>query len=288
MAEVSRKRRGELVRGVFKILIPKPDGLPAKQVLEQLESVVPPTEFEKSTYPKWPNIRRYEKIARFSTIGPVKAGWLQKNKGLWAVTDQGRAAVEKHKDPVEFAHESDRLYRQWAAQQPETSTETEGTESPGAESPEASTTLEEAEEASWTEVEEHLKVMSPYDFQNLVAGLLKGMGYHVAWVAPPGPDRGVDIIADTTLWASVVFESKFKLNGPMAVSRSRIYAPFLQYCPTATWDCLWRSVVLLRKPRTRPVTRRSGASCYLISSDCSISGWSITKRFPTLSVGCCL
>lgn len=192
MAEISRKRRGELVRGVFTLLIAKPEGLPAKQVLEQLESLVPPTDFEKSTFPKRPDIRRYEKIVRFSTIGPVKAGWLQKNKGLWTVTDEGRAAFEKYKDPVQFAQESDRLYRQWASQRPEAPPETEDTESPG-----ASTTLEEAEEASWTEVEEHLKVMSPYDFQYLVAGLLKGMGYHVAWVAPPGPDRGVDIIAHT-------------------------------------------------------------------------------------------
>src|SRR5581483_1369220 len=31
----------------------------------------------------------------------------------------------------------------------------------------------------------------------LVAALLRAMGYHVSWVAPPGPDRGVDIIART-------------------------------------------------------------------------------------------
>ena len=37
--------------------------------------------------------------------------------------------------------------------------------------------------------------MPPYDFQNLVAALLKAMGYHVLWVAPPGPDRGIDMIA---------------------------------------------------------------------------------------------
>jgi restriction system protein len=39
--------------------------------------------------------------------------------------------------------------------------------------------------------------MNPYDFQDLVAGLLRGMGYHVLWVAPPGPDKGIDIIAHT-------------------------------------------------------------------------------------------
>jgi restriction system protein len=38
--------------------------------------------------------------------------------------------------------------------------------------------------------------MDPYDFQNkLVPGLLKGMGYHVAYTAPPGADGGVDIVA---------------------------------------------------------------------------------------------
>ena len=39
--------------------------------------------------------------------------------------------------------------------------------------------------------------MEPYDFQHLVAGLLRGMGYDVTWVAPPGKDRGIDIVALT-------------------------------------------------------------------------------------------
>lgn len=192
MAEITAKRSGELVRGVFRILKSYPEGLAAKQVLEKLESVVPPTDFEKSMYPKQPNVRRYEKIVRFSTIAPVKAGWLEKNKGIWTLTDEGRAAFDKFSDPLNFRQESHRLYRQWEAQQPESPIETVETESPA-----LSTTLEESEEASWSEVEDHFKVMPPYDFQNVVAGLLKGMGYHVAWVAPPGPDRGIDVIAHT-------------------------------------------------------------------------------------------
>jgi len=39
--------------------------------------------------------------------------------------------------------------------------------------------------------------MNPYDLQNLVAALLKAMGYHVSWVSPPGPDKGIDILAHT-------------------------------------------------------------------------------------------
>jgi len=39
--------------------------------------------------------------------------------------------------------------------------------------------------------------MPPYDMQDLVAGLLKALGYHIDWVAPPGKDGGIDIIAHT-------------------------------------------------------------------------------------------
>jgi restriction system protein len=39
--------------------------------------------------------------------------------------------------------------------------------------------------------------MNPYEFQDLVAALLRAMSYHVSWVSPPGPDRGLDIVAYT-------------------------------------------------------------------------------------------
>ena len=39
--------------------------------------------------------------------------------------------------------------------------------------------------------------MNPYEFQDLVAGLLEAMDYHVQWVAPPGPDQGIDILASS-------------------------------------------------------------------------------------------
>jgi restriction system protein len=154
--------------------------------------MVPPTEFEKTTYPRRPDVRRYEKIVRFSTIGPVKAGWLVKNRGQWILTDAGHEAYKQFADPEQFMREASRLYRKWAAQQPQ---EAEALVDEG--SPDAATTVEEAEEAAWTEIEEHLEQMNPYDFQELVAGLLRAMGYHVSWVSPPGPDKGIDVIAHT-------------------------------------------------------------------------------------------
>ena len=39
--------------------------------------------------------------------------------------------------------------------------------------------------------------MQRYDFQDLVADLLRGMSYRVSWVAPPGKGGGIDIVAYT-------------------------------------------------------------------------------------------
>jgi restriction system protein len=55
--------------------------------------------------------------------------------------------------------------------------------------------LEEAEEAAWSEISRYLLGINPYEFQDLVAALLRAIGYHVSWVAPPGPDFGIDILA---------------------------------------------------------------------------------------------
>jgi restriction system protein len=191
MAEITRKRIGELQRGVFKILLNYPDGLPAKELLEKLESVVPPTEFEKSEYPNRPGVRRFEKIVRFATIAPVKAGWLIKSKGRWTLTEEGKKAYERIPDPEKFVREGGRLYRQWAESRPDTVSEVVE------EGPDATSTIEEAEEAAWSEIEKYLQNMPPYDFQNLVAALLRAMKYHVSWIAPPGPDKGIDILAHT-------------------------------------------------------------------------------------------
>lgn len=196
MAEVTIKRYGELSRGVFAILMDKPEGLPAQQVIRDVEALVPPTPFEQATYPNHPTMRRYPRHIRFASISPVKAGWLVKNRGEWTLTDEGRAAYASFTDPEAFQREADRLYYSWKKRQPpkEPSDDAPSVEE---EAPDdvATASFEEADEAAVTDIRDYLARMPPYEFQDLVAALLKAMGYHVLWVAPPGPDKGIDIIA---------------------------------------------------------------------------------------------
>jgi len=199
MAEITRTRVGELQRGVFKILLEHPEGLPAKEVIQRMQEVVPPTDFEKSDYATRPGVQRFGKMIRFATIGPVKAGWMIKDKGKWYVTEEGKKAYAKYPDPNHFRMENHRLYHEWRVKQPKDLPESgldEKDETAAIEGvAETTTAFEEAEENAWAEIERFVSSMNPYDLQKLVAALLRAMGYHVSWIAPPGPDKGIDILA---------------------------------------------------------------------------------------------
>jgi restriction system protein len=86
MSDVVR-RKGELMRALFELLLKVPDGMQAKDALKALEHKIELTPHEKGSYKG--GARRFEKIVRFSTIVFVKAGWLVKAKGLWSVTPDG-------------------------------------------------------------------------------------------------------------------------------------------------------------------------------------------------------
>jgi len=190
MAELGKKRRGELLRAVFNVLADHPDGIQAKDALAEMERRIELTEFEQANYPGT-DVRRFEKTVRFVTINAVKAGWMVKDKGVWTATDEGLEAAESITDPGEFLTKAGKLYKQWVKDQPPKETpDDEESDDPG-----ASLTLEKAEEMAWEEVRGHLHAMDPYEFQHLVAGLLRGMDYHVSFVAPAGKDRGIDILA---------------------------------------------------------------------------------------------
>lgn len=157
------------------------------------------TPFEAGVYESTGD-RRFEKIVRFATLSCVKAGWLQKNKGIWRVTDAGKKAMAAYPDPEKFYREASKLYWAWKKSTTANAEDEENLESLSPTETavaEASVTFEHADEQAWKQIETYLRAMPPYEMQDLVADLLKALGYHVNWVAPPGKDGGVDIIAHT-------------------------------------------------------------------------------------------
>jgi len=197
MAEITRKRTGEFLRKLFEILMHSPEGLQARDALAVLASQVKLTEYEAGIYES--GGQRFEKIVRFATVDCVKAGWLVKNKGIWTITEAGAAAYEELADPEQFYKSAVKFYRQWKrAQRGETVlAQNDSVEPDEAAEKETRITFEQAEEQAWSEIEQHLRAMNPYELQQLVADLLKAMSYHVSWISPPGKDGGIDILAYT-------------------------------------------------------------------------------------------
>lgn len=190
MAKIGRERQGALLRAVLEVLSGEDAGLPAREVLARVEQRLTLTEHEAGFYPGT-STRRFEKIVRFSTISSVKAGWLDKSKGHWTITDTGRTALIQFPNPKELFLEAGRRYREWRKGQPDVPEVEEDLD----DSAQASIVLEEAEEQAWSEISQHLESINPYDFQDLVEALVEVMGYHVLWKAPVGPDGGMDLVA---------------------------------------------------------------------------------------------
>lgn len=195
MAQITQKRYGEFLRKLFELLAKQPDGMLARDAIHALESHFTLTDYENGEYES--GGRRFDKIIRFATLDTVKAGWLVKNKGRWTLTDDGRAALTTYKDPEAFAKKALQLYNEWRKSQPATEAEDVGPDE-AEDTPsekQVSVTFEQAEEQAWSEVSAYLHGMPAYEFQELVASLLRAMSYHVSWVAPPGKDGGIDILA---------------------------------------------------------------------------------------------
>ena len=199
MAQITNKRLGELIQALFRILEKYPDGMKARDALAALAATVTLTEYEAGSYESG---RRFEKIVRFATVDTVRAGWLIKNDGIWTLTGEGAKALKLYKDPLEFHKKAAQIYQCWLKDHKKSKT---GLDSPIAEESDledesaksVSVSYEEAKEQAQEKIDTFLHAMDAYDFQRLVAELLKAIGYHVTWIAPPGKDGGVDILAYT-------------------------------------------------------------------------------------------
>lgn len=179
MAEITLSRIGELLRSVFELLWTRPEGMPAKDILAFLPEITQLSEYERASSPST-NTPRYERIVRLATIPLVKAGWLLKNdKGRWYITEEGRQACRRYPNAQELYKESLRLLE-------------EGKQS----LPLYTMAIEEAEEKAWEQIRRYLQETKRIEFQTLVVDLLKAMGYHIAWIAPPEKNHGqIDIVA---------------------------------------------------------------------------------------------
>ena len=146
---------------------------------------------EGRTYERW------KSHLAFTIIDASKAGLLVRKKGRWYLTPEGSDAVELGPDRL-FEMVKER-YKSWKKENPKLASTgddfEEPTEGQPVEEQEIEATLEDVQSRALDGIKAYIDSKNPYEFQDLCAALLRGMGYYTPFVAPRGRDGGIDIIA---------------------------------------------------------------------------------------------
>ncbi len=190
MALITDARQAENAQGVLTVLSAASDGLRAGEVVASLMSDLTLTEAEQHRYER--GTTRFEVYLRFISTTLAKADFIRKVKGRWYITEEGLEYMNKPARAIYAA--ALQKYSDWKSDrkltpidldaQPQISTEEE-----------IELSLERAEETALEEIRAAITSLGAYAFQDLVAALLRGMGYRTPFVAPRGPDGGTDILA---------------------------------------------------------------------------------------------
>ena len=176
----------KVIFAAFEILKENGGELNGREVISQVEKRVDLDDWAKTKYEKSGYIR-WQSILHFYSIDCAKAGFLIKKKGTWYLTKEGEEAMKLGADGLLNA--AQKAYRKWRKEK-ELEADVEG--SPDKEQ---EATIDEMEQIAIEGLKSFIKSKNPYEFQDLAAALLRGMGYYTPFVAPSGKDGGLDIIA---------------------------------------------------------------------------------------------
>jgi restriction system protein len=183
-----------LLKFTLELLKGHPDGLRPQDIFREIQARVPLDSFDTEAM-KGSGLPRWRATLHFFSVAASKAGYLTKSDGWWRITDEGQKVASL---PVEELKRLVRAgYRQWrwGAGRKTASELTDTSAAVEEEAESASVLFDDSKQKARAEIDAYLDTLSAYDFQDLVAALLEGMGYTTRFVAPPGQDGGTDALA---------------------------------------------------------------------------------------------
>lgn len=175
------------LRAAMTILKKNGGEMTSRQLMEQVGKEIDFTAWELETTSR--GGIRWQNIYHFTSVDYVRAGFIIKKNGTWYLTPEGEKALSRPAEEVQLSAQT--AYRKWRHENPVESP----TEEDEVFEKETILNLEELEERALSGIREYIRKKNPYEFQDLVAALLRAMDYHTPFVAPRGKDGGVDVIA---------------------------------------------------------------------------------------------
>lgn len=186
------------------------------EIYSLVEGNVPLSEYAKETTAS--GGQRWRNILQFYSIELAAAGLILKQKGVWYLTDEGQSIYEAggSKYMLDVAHAR---YRE--IEKKKKSVEITP-DNPYEETYSVSVSnIDELTSNAMAGIRDFILSKNPYEFQALVAALLRAMGYFTPFVAPKGKDGGIDIIAFNdplgTIQPHIKVQVKHYPSNPIAV-----------------------------------------------------------------------
>jgi restriction system protein len=217
----SRELAAKVIFAALQILKEKGGQAPGRDVIAEVEKRVSLDEWARATYEKSGYVR-WQSILHFFSIDCIKAGFLVKKKGVWYLTPEGEKALSL--GDVGLLQAASAAYLKWRethqpAKRPENEEISEGGEQ------EQEATIHEMEQLAFEGLKKQIAAKNAYEFQELVAALLRGMGYYTPFVAPKGKDGGIDVIAYRdplgTVSPRIKVQIKHRVDTPATVQEVR-------------------------------------------------------------------
>ncbi len=192
----SRELAAKVIFEALKILSESGGEMRLTEIIKKIGETVTFDEWATTVYEKTGYIR-WQSMLHFFSIDCVKAGLLIKRRGVWFITPEGESAMNL--GPKGLLDEASRKYREWSKERdrnevPHDVDKEEG-EDVDAGARDLEMSFEQIQTKALDSIIEAITTKNPYEFQELAAALLRGMGYFTPFVAPRGKDGGVDIMA---------------------------------------------------------------------------------------------
>lgn len=183
------RRDAEILQAALRLIKKNGGQMHYKEIQKELPKIFKFTEQELEPRKSWEAFWH----ALLGMVGGIelkRAGIIETNKGEWYLTEEGKKSLSL--SPDDFF----RLYRsKW----------NEYAKSKTKQIPELDENVPEVADVPKTVaiiigesrgvIRDYILSKNAYEFQNLIAALLRGMGYHTPFVAEKGPDGGIDIVA---------------------------------------------------------------------------------------------
>ncbi len=187
----SRACATKTLYAVMKEMSRRGGSMPAKELHPFVNENVSLNDWEREPAGKMKYIR-WTNSFQFYSIDYQKAGFIVKKNGMWYITPEGEKILKK--SPEEVMKIANAAYQEWRRLNPK---EESNEEEPNDETAEKdnSMNLDLLESDAREGIRQFIVMKSPYEFQDMVAALLRAMDYHTPFIAPKGKDGGIDIIA---------------------------------------------------------------------------------------------